>query len=138
MPKDFSIRPSSPLTWCAPSPRSVLSSLLICSTGHLLWYAPTTCLGVHSSRLVTRIFVCFGPTFRPFLLSTTVTSPMCRRHRRVLYIQKVLPDSPGFSGKIQAIDIVDVICDQSGDQMLSNCRVETGKQGLSCPHHLRA
>src|SRR5215475_10895621 len=65
MPKDFSIRPSSPRTWCAPSPKSVLSSLLICSTGHLRWYALTTCRGIHSSRLVTRIFVCFGPRFPP-------------------------------------------------------------------------
>ncbi len=52
--------------------------------------------------------------------------------------QRERTDSPGFSGKMQPIDIVDVICDQSGDQMLSNCRVETGKQGLSCPHHLSA
>ena len=37
-----------------------------CSPGHLSWYAHTTCLGVYSSRLVTRIFVCFGPMFRPF------------------------------------------------------------------------
>src|SRR5574341_756000 len=90
MPKDFSIRPSSVLPWCAPSPRSVWSSLLICSTGHLRWYALTTCRGIHSSRLVTRIFVCFGPRLRPRLLRITVTSPMCRRHRRVLYTQKVL------------------------------------------------
>ena len=26
MPKDFSIRLSSPLTWCAPKPKSLLSS----------------------------------------------------------------------------------------------------------------
>src|ERR671934_100417 len=85
IPKDFSIRPSSPLTWCSPNPRSVFSSRLICSTGHLHWYALITCRGIHSSRLVTRIFVRFGPMLRPRLLRTTVTSPMCRRHRRVLY-----------------------------------------------------
>src|SRR5215468_7475315 len=51
------------------------------------------------ARLVTRIFVCFGPKLCPSLLSTTVTSPMCRRHRRVLYTQQVLqPVEPGRRG----------------------------------------
>ena len=29
------MRPSSPLTWCSPNPKSVFNSRLICSTGHL-------------------------------------------------------------------------------------------------------
>jgi hypothetical protein len=44
-------------------------------------------------------FVCCGPKVRPLLLSTPVTSPMCRRHRRVLYTQKVVqPVVPGRRG----------------------------------------
>jgi hypothetical protein len=35
MPKAFSLRLSSRLPWCAPSPRSVVSALLIGSPGHL-------------------------------------------------------------------------------------------------------
>src|SRR5215475_11341630 len=44
---------------------------------------------------------------------------------------------PDLVVKFQAVDIVSVICDQSGDQTSSNCRVETGNQGFSCPHQLR-
>jgi hypothetical protein len=52
-------------------------------------------------------------------------------------ISKDFQIPPDFAVKSQAIDIVDVIRDQSGDQTSSNCRVETGNQDLSCHHHLR-
>jgi len=66
MPQECSLHPSSALTWCSPTPQLAFNYRLICSTDHLRCYAHTTCLGVYSSRLVTMIFVCFGPTFRPF------------------------------------------------------------------------
>src|SRR4030095_1886869 len=50
----------------------------------------TTWLGVNAARLVTRILVCCGLMFRPFLLRTTWTSPTCRSHKRVLYVPNVL------------------------------------------------
>jgi hypothetical protein len=99
-PTDGSIRPSSPRTWCAPSPRSVLRALGMCSPGHRRCDAPPTCRGLHSSRWVPRMVVWFGPTLRPFFLRPTVTSPTCRSHRRVLDTQKVLqPCVPGRRGK---------------------------------------
>src|SRR6266481_2163750 len=73
----------------SPSPTSVLRSRLIGSTGPLRWSALTPCRGIHSSRVVPRIFVGVGPRVRPRFLRTTVTSPRCRRPRRVLYPQKV-------------------------------------------------
>ena len=73
----------------------------------------------------------------PFLLRTTVTSPTCRRHKRVLYTQKVLrPLIPGGGAPGCADNIYRQMGHQVFDGFILDCfpRPGNGEHKAPAPH----